>query len=373
MAHKTSIIADSGASGHYLAVKNKPEKIWKAKIPITVKLPNGERLQNTHECHLNIPLLNTSAKLARIFPGIQHSLLSLGQLCDGGCKIHLDAKIVQVIFNEQVIMTGYRNHNNKLWEVDLENNSINTTTKINEHSINNVFKISSIKSTIKYLHAACFSQAKVTWIKAIKANFFITWPNLTAEAVQKHLDPSIISSRGRIKQTQKMSGQQRHWQTAWQFQKLKMILTKRQSAKLTMHMNKFSSTTSQQPLRYQKKTNEVFIKIIQPENKIYSDQTGAFPFPSSRGYRYIMVFYDVDSNAILAQPMKSKTSTELNAMVVRMIYKLAKRGFKPKYYVLDNEMSELVKSTLRELEIVFELVPPGMHRRNIAERAIQTF
>ena len=101
-------------------------------------------------------------------------------------------------------MTGYRNRNNKLWEVDLENNSNKfTTTDISKNSINNVFKFSSIKNTIKYLHAACFFPAKVTWIKAIKANLVITWPNLTAEAVQKHLDPSIISSRGRIKQTKK--------------------------------------------------------------------------------------------------------------------------------------------------------------------------
>ena len=121
------------------------------------------------------------------------------------------------------------------------------------------------------------------------------------------------------------------------------------------------------------KTNEVFIKVFKPEEKIYSDQTGAFPVPSSRDYQYVMVFYDVDSNAILARPVKTKKSIELNATIVSMIQKLSRRGFKPKYYVLDNEMSELVKATLRDLQIIFELVPPGMHRRNIAERAIQTF
>ena len=41
--------------------------------------------------------------------------------------------------------------------------------------------------------------------------------------------------------------------------------------------------------QYQKKTKEVFIKIRKAEKKIYPNQTGAFPIPLSRGYRYIMV------------------------------------------------------------------------------------
>ena len=56
-----------------------------------------------------------------------------------------------------------------------------------------------------------------------------------------------------------------------------------------------------------------------------------------------------------------------------MIYHLSWRGFKTKYYVLDKKISELVKATLRNLKISFELVPPGMHRRNAAKREILTF
>ena len=32
---------------------------------------------------------------------------------------------------------------------------------------------------------------------------------------------------------------------------------------------------------------------------MYSDQTGTFPYLSSRGFRYIMIMYDYDMNAIL--------------------------------------------------------------------------
>ena len=51
------------------------------------------------------------------------------------------------------------------------------------------------------------------------------------------------------------------------------------------------------------KYNDVVLKIVNT-NKMYSDQTGAFPFPSRRGYRYLLISYDVDSNAVLARPLK---------------------------------------------------------------------
>ena len=94
-------------------------------------------------------------------------------------------------------MTGYRNHHNKLWEVDLDKTSTRQKTTNNIlHFMNNVFKISSLQSTVKSLHAACFYPAKTTWFKAIKAGFFTTWPKLTVEAVQFFLSPLILLPRG---------------------------------------------------------------------------------------------------------------------------------------------------------------------------------
>ena len=41
--------------------------------------------------------------------------------------------------------------------------------------------------------------------------------------------------------------------------------------------------------------------------KIYTDQTGRFPVTSSKGSKYLMVLYDYDSNAILSEPLKSRS------------------------------------------------------------------
>ena len=89
----------------------------------------------------------------------------------------------------------------------------------------------------------------------------------------------------------------------------------------------------------EKKSNDVLIQI-KDKSKMYSDQTGPFPFPSSRGYRYILVAYNVDSNAILAQPLKIKQSVVMKILLLGIINRLTKRGFKPNYWVIDKKCAK---------------------------------
>lgn len=61
------------------------------------------------------------------------------------------------------------------------------------------------RDLIKYLHAACFSPVPSTWIQAIKANNFITWPGLTIQLVKKHLPLTEATIQGHIhRQRQKL-------------------------------------------------------------------------------------------------------------------------------------------------------------------------
>jgi hypothetical protein len=58
------------------------------------------------------------------------------------------------------------------------------------------------------------------------------------------------------------------------------------------------------------KTQFVYAATIDA-GKIYTDQTGRFLVISSKGNKYIIILYDYDSNAILAQPIKDRTAPEL--------------------------------------------------------------
>ena len=112
--------------------------------------------------------------------------------------------------------------------------------------------------------------------------------------------------------------------------------------------------------------------INEPTGQIYTDQTGRFPIQSSRGYKYIMILYDHDSNAILAEPMKSRSDHEMIRAYEKLHSYLTTRGLKPKLQRLDNEASTKLKNLMRTKQVDFQLAPPHIHRRDAAERAIRT-
>jgi hypothetical protein len=118
------------------------------------------------------------------------------------------------------------------------------------------------------------------------------------------------------------------------------------------------------------KTQFVYAATIDA-GQIYTDQTGRLV--SSKGNKYIMILYDYDSNAILAQLIKYRTAPELLKAFQVMEQELVARGLKPKLMKLDNEASKLLKTYLHHQDITFQLVPQYSHRRNSAERAIRSF
>jgi hypothetical protein len=105
------------------------------------------------------------------------------------------------------------------------------------------------------------------------------------------------------------------------------------------------------------KTQFVYAATIDA-GQIYSDQTGRFPVVSRKGNKYIMILYDYDSNAILAQPIKYRTAPELLQAFQVMEQELVARGLKPKLMKLDNEASKLLKMYLHQQNITFQLIPP---------------
>ena len=125
--------------------------------------------------------------------------------------------------------------------------------------------------------------------------------------------------------------------------------------------------TQQSPLEIlTERTHQLFLKVTDSSSKIYTDQTGRFPVTSSHGYKYIMIAYDYDSNNILAEPIKSRTSLHIKNDYQTMRKFLCSRGLTPKTHVLDNKCSKVLKEYIEEENETFQLVPPHLHRRNAA-------
>ena len=52
-----------------------------------------------------------------------------------------------------------------------------------------------------------------------------------------------------------------------------------------------------------KKHKDVYCKVWEPKEKIFTDQTGKFPYQSVEGHRYMMIMVEVDSNYIDVEPI----------------------------------------------------------------------
>jgi hypothetical protein len=254
---------------------------------------------------------------------------------------HLQSRSSDGLQKRKDVMYGSRDPKSRPWRVNLKQKMKPEIVQCNHaHDTNNQ------KYLINYLHAACLSPVKSTWIKAIKNGNLSSLPGLNEHNVEKYLSKSTSTAKGHLNQ-----------------QRQNTRTTKIKDAQLL---------DSEKDQDHGIKTQFVYAATIDA-GQIYTDQTGRFHVVSSKGNKYIIILYDYDSNAILAQPIKDRTSPELLKAFQFMEQELVARALKPKLIKLDNEASKLLKDYLHQQDITFQLVPPYCHRQNSAERAIRSF
>jgi hypothetical protein len=148
-----------------------------------------------------MPQLPLAARQAHIFPNLSNSaLLSIGhQFCDNGYEARFTKHSVTIEQNNAIVLKGTRDPNG-LWNLSLNGQSPSAPTSQQlSHAANNVYKLQNKQDIVRYLHQVCCSPVPSTWIKAIEAGHFITWPGLTAGLVRKHLPKSIETTKGHLR------------------------------------------------------------------------------------------------------------------------------------------------------------------------------
>ncbi len=211
----------------------------------------------------------------------------------------------------------------------------------------NVYSLPLIEQSIRYLHAAAGYPPEEAWTNTINTGNYFTWPGLTATAVRWHFPELDETQKGHTKK-------------------------QRQNVRSTKIKVENKSTREKPPTR-EKKMHDVYIKIHNVSSTMQSDQTGCFPATSSSGNQYIMVLVEVDGNYIDTEPMKNRSTGSMIKAYLTLWKQLTEtRSVKPITHILDNEASAELKETIKK-NCTIQLVPPDNHRRNLAERAIQTF
>jgi hypothetical protein len=91
---------------------------------------------------------------------------------------------------------------------------------------------------------------------------------------------------------------------------------------------------------------------------IYTDPTRALPVTSRAGNKYLLILYDFDSNAILAEPMKARSDDEALRAYAAIYKTLTYKGCKPRLNILDNEASRAIKHAITTSGTTYQLVDP---------------
>jgi hypothetical protein len=308
-----------------------------------VRLPNGATMESSHTADLDIPELNSDASKAHIFPGMaNHSLLSIGQLCDEGYIVTFKQDTVTICDSgNSQILSGPRDLNTGLWRINLKQ----THNHIPHTIANNVYELRNTGALVHYLHKALFSPKKSAMLQAVKDGHLITWPGLTEDAINKYLKLTPATAMGHMNQ-------------------------RRQNIRSTSKAPIEKQPTPDTDLGT--KTHLVYAVVVD-QGQLYTDFTGQFPVRSSKENSYVMVCYIYDCNYVKVIPMKSSSASESVKAYDSVHQEFKVKGFKPKLQTLDNEASTALKNFFTANDIAYQLVPPHCHRRNAAERSIRTF
>ena len=184
----------------------------------------------------------------------------------------------------------------------------------------------------------------MTWLAAIRNGNYSAWPLINIKNVTKHFPESEETQQGH------MRGQ-------------------RQGVRSTRP----SIPTSPRPSSPAPLFNHTEDILVTAHDNLYSDQTGMFPHISSRGNKYQMILYHFNSNSIWVEATKNRSEGEMILARTRALQRMKVCGLAPTRQVLDNEASTAYKQAIRDSGMTYQLVPPDDHRRNLAEKAIQTW
>jgi hypothetical protein len=327
---------DSGCTSHFLLVNAPCLNKVKSRTPLTVRLPNGATMESSHTAELDIPELNAAASKAHVSPGmVNHSLLSVGQICDEGYIVTFKQAAVTICDSENSqIFSGPRDLNTGLWRINLKQ----TNNHIPEPISNNVYELRNKVSLVHYLHKALFSPTKYAMLQAVKDGHLITWPGFTEDALNKHLKLTPATAMGHMNQ-------------------------QRQNI---LSISKAPIEKQPTPDTYLGTKTHLVYAVVVDQGQLYTDLTGKFLVRSSKGNSYVMVCYVYDCNYVKVIPMKFRSASERVKAYDTVHQELTVKGFKPKLQTLNNEASTALKNFFTVNDVDYQLVPAHCHRRNAA-------
>jgi hypothetical protein len=126
-----------------------------------------------------------------------HSLLSVGQLCNEGYIVTFRNASVTICDSQEFqTLSGAWDLDTGLWCINLRKDN----QQLQQSVANNFYELHNTGAFVHYLHKALFSPTKSALLQAVKNGNLVTWPGLTEEAINKHLKLTPATDMGHMNQ-----------------------------------------------------------------------------------------------------------------------------------------------------------------------------
>ena len=154
------------------------------------------------------------------------------------------------------------------------------------------------------MHASLGYPMAATWLKACRAGNLVGFPFADVKYIRKYFPENDETAAGHM-------------------QRQRANVRSTRKAPVPLETIDTTALTG-------KKDGDVYIKVYEAKETLYTDQTGRFPVASRSGNRYIMVMVEVDSNAILVEPMKSRRDSKMQRAYLALLQRVKATGVVPK-------------------------------------------
>jgi hypothetical protein len=190
---KHSMIVDSGSTAHYCTVDLPVENKRECRDNICIKTANGNIMRATHTAELTYPNLPEAARRVYVVPDLAgRTLISVGQLCDAGCKVQFDAETCRIQYKGETVLYGRRTKDNTLWQLDQP-----IKDKIVQmHDAATAIHSNTAAEIIRFMHATMGYPTIATLKKAIMKGFLEGFPGLTFDTIYGGLSRFILYPHG---------------------------------------------------------------------------------------------------------------------------------------------------------------------------------
>jgi hypothetical protein len=126
-----------------------------------------------------------------------HSLLSVGQLCNDGYYVtfRIDAVTIYSAAGKS-ILKGSRDLKTGIWHINLRYEQPLHAVSV----ANKVYELRNTGALVNYLHKTMFSPTKSALLQAVNNGHLITWSGLTEQAINKHFKMTPATAMGHMNQ-----------------------------------------------------------------------------------------------------------------------------------------------------------------------------